>query len=141
MQPVDSPKAEPATRQTTSETSPETSDLFMGIQPVSPEQLYGLIPELKDKPALLTFHSQFCLDCKAMKPIIEASAAKYPTVIHKTFEIQEDLERYKAILQAFKPVTVPVFVFIDKHGKIVNVLYNQQPQTLVEQNLDAISRS
>lgn len=143
--PPDTLLSEMETKQAQSTTPAEApeanNDMYMGIQPVSAERLYELMPELKGKPTILTFHSQFCLDCKKMKPVIDASAKKFPAVFQKTIEIQEDHDRYKGVLQAFKPVTVPVFLFIDSHGKTINILYNTQPQALIEKNLATINRS
>jgi thiol:disulfide interchange protein len=43
----------------------------------------------------------------------------------------EDQEKAAALLRTFKPVTVPVLVFIGTDGEIKNVLYNyQSPDTV-----------
>ncbi len=42
--------------------------------------------------------------------------------------MMDDQKKYPALFRTFKPVSVPVMIFVDASGEIRNVLYNYQPK-------------
>lgn len=107
--------------------------LFVGMRKVKPSEVKQVLPEAVGKPILLVFSSRFCHDCQRLAPILNRLAAQHPKVAYRKLDVNDDQQKAPAILRAFKPVSVPLMVFIAPGGEIQNVLYNYQtPEVLAE---------
>ena len=102
--------------------------VLMGIQPVSATRVQELFPEVAQTPMVLVFSSQFCMDCKALKPKLRDMAAKTPWGEFVFLDIQQDREAHAAVFEAFQPAMVPLTVFIGSDGKIQQVLAGVQSE-------------
>lgn len=118
-------------------------NLYRGMQPVQPVKMKQLFPQVfavaKPKPMLLVFHSKFCLDCKKMMPTIQKLGPKHPGVVIQGYDVFEDKKNNALLFNAFKPVTVPTLVFINRQGEIKNVLYNFQSYKTIGAEIKKIS--
>lgn len=104
---------------------------FMGLRHATAREIQAALPEAQGKPVLLEFTSRMCHDCQRLKPVVARILGQFPGVHFKGVDVLEDQNKAAAILRTFKPVTVPVLVFIGTDGEIKNVLYNyQSPDTL-----------
>jgi thiol:disulfide interchange protein len=107
--------------------------LFVGVRKVKPAEVRQVLPESAVRPTLLVFSSRFCHDCQRLAPVLTRLTRQYPGVTYRKLDITEDQQKAPAILRAFKPVSVPLMVFIAPGGEIQNVLYNfQSPEVLAE---------
>jgi thiol:disulfide interchange protein len=96
----------------------------------------GLFPQLRQGPLVLSFHANYCHDCRALAPVLTQRLAKFPQVQQLRLEVSEDRQRLAAVFQTFRPVTVPVVLFIQPTGHIFAVLDNIEPRTTLAQRLD-----
>ena len=117
------------------------SRMFLGIKRVPPKEIQALLPELKGKPGVIEFHSKLCHDCKRVTPLMEKLVAACPGVVFKKFDILEDRKKAPAVFKSFNPVSVPILVFVDKKGKIQDVLYNNHTQAELAESLDSVKPS
>ncbi|MCE3234248.1 MAG: Thioredoxin [Vampirovibrio sp.] len=107
------------------------SSLFIGLRHASAAEVRAALPEAVGKPTLLDFSSKLCHDCKRMAPILNQLVPKYPNLYFRKIDVLTDAKKAPAIFRTFKPVSVPMLVFIDPNGNIRNVLYNyQKPETI-----------
>ncbi|HEY9746706.1 MAG TPA: thioredoxin family protein [Oculatellaceae cyanobacterium] len=111
---------------------PQLNDAhFMGLRRATAQEIREALPEAQGKPALIAFSSRMCHDCQRLKPVVEKALSQFPTIHFRGVDVMEDQEKAAALLRTFKPVTVPVLVFIGTDGEIKNVLYNyQSPDTV-----------
>lgn len=128
--------AKPAATAKAPQTLP--SEAYMGIQKVSAAKVKELFPDSNGKPLLLMFHSKYCFDCKRMKPVIETLVPKHKGLVFKSYDVLEDKEKQARIFSAFKPVSVPILLFIKPNGETAQILYNYQKTAVVESNLSLI---
>lgn len=118
---------------TSIESDAKTVDesLFIGLRHASPAEVRATLPEAVGKPTLLDFGSKLCHDCQRMAPVLSQLMPKYPNVYFRKIDVLDDHKKYPAIFRTFKPVSVPMLVFISPTGDIRNVLYNyQKPETV-----------
>ncbi len=107
--------------------------LFLGMRKVKPAEVRQVLPEAATRPTLLVFSSRFCHDCQRLAPVITRLTAQHPKVAYRKLDVNDDQQKAPAIFRAFKPVSVPLMVFIAPGGEIQNALYNYQtPEVLAE---------
>lgn len=99
-------------------------NFFIGIKEVNADQIHQLFPGTEGKPLFIEFKSKFCLACKKMDPILETVLPEFPNVEKRVFDMMKDKESNPQVFSAFQPVVVPVQVYVDDKGKIVNVFYD-----------------
>jgi thiol:disulfide interchange protein len=108
-----------------------SDSLFIGLRRAKATDIKAAMPDAAGKPALLAFSSRFCHDCQRMAPVLSDLMPKHPNIYYRKIDVLTDQEKYPAILRTFKPVSVPLLVFINPKGEIQNVLYNyQKPEAL-----------
>jgi len=119
---------------------PET---WMGVHPVSPATLQRILPESRARAVLLEFGSSLCLDCQQLKKTLLPLLVRHPAVVYQDINIQakQPSAMEQALINAFKPVTVPVLVFVKPRGQIGQVLYNNQPAGVLNQALEQLEHS
>jgi thiol:disulfide interchange protein len=112
----------------------ETTDpaMFMGLRHATPHEIHTVLPEAIGKPVLLEFGSRLCHDCQRLAPVVDALQPKYSGIYFRKVDVLTDHDKAPALLRTFKPVTVPLLVFIGADGQIRNVLYNYQPPETVD---------
>jgi cytochrome c-type biogenesis protein len=98
---------------------------YTGLRKVSPETIHQILPNSEGKAIFLEFKSKFCLACKKMDPILERILPEYSAVEPRIFDMMKDKESAKAVFQAFQPSVVPIQVFINTQGEIINVYYDE----------------
>lgn len=112
--------------------------LFVGLRKVKPAEVRQVLPESAVRPTLLVFSSRFCHDCKRLAPVLTRLSSQHPKVAYRKLDINEDQQKAPAIFRAFKPVSVPLIVFITPGGQIQNVLYNYQTPQVINNALSAL---
>jgi thiol:disulfide interchange protein len=113
--------------------------LFIGVRHAGAKEIQGVLPDIQGKPAVLDFTSRLCHDCQRMNPVMDQLMPKHPAVRFHRF-IVEDRDQYPAVFRVFKPVSVPMLIFVDNHGEIRNVLYNYQAPATVAAALGNLER-
>lgn len=113
--------------------------MFMGVKQVSPQEIHTLIPGSKGKPTLVEFHSKLCHDCRRMAPVLDKLVTACTGVNFRKYDILEDKKTHPDVFRTFKPVSVPILVFVDSKGVTRDVLYNYQKPEAVKQSLARIS--
>lgn len=113
-------------------------NFYVGLQKVSPETIHQVLPDSKGKAIFLEFKSKFCLACKKMDPILEKLLPQYPHVEARIFDMAKDRKANAALFEAFKPSVVPIQVYINSDGEIVNVFYDEHPKEALELALQCI---
>lgn len=104
---------------------------FIGLRRAKASEIKAALPEAMGKPAVIAFSSRFCHDCQRMAPVLSGLMPKHPEVYYRKIDVLDDQKKYPAIMRTFKPVSVPLLVFISPKGEIQNVLYNyQKPETV-----------
>ena len=111
---------------------------FMGLRHATAQEIQTALPEANGKPILIEFSSAMCHDCKRLKPVVEKIISKFPGVHFRGIDVIEDQAKAASLLRTFKPVTVPVLVFIGTDGEIKNVLYNYQSSEVVHTALSQL---
>lgn len=105
--------------------------LFIGIRHASGKEIRTALPEGIGRPILMEFSSRLCHDCRRLDPVVSNLMPRYPNIYFRKIDVLDDHGKAPAIFRTFKPVSVPVLVFIGKDGEIRNVLYNyQSPETV-----------
>ncbi|WP_373531638.1 TlpA family protein disulfide reductase [Vampirovibrio sp.] len=108
-----------------------SDSFFMGLRRATPAEVRAALPEAMGRPALIAFTSRFCHDCQRMTPVLSGLMPKHANVYYRKIDVLEEQKKYPAIMRTFKPVSVPLLVFISPQGEIQNVLYNyQKPESL-----------
>ena len=114
-------------------STPSLNDTyFVGLRHATAKEVKAALPEGTGKSALLEFSSRMCHDCQRLKPVVHKLISGSPSIFFKNVDVLEDRDKAAALLSAFKPVTVPVLIFIDANGEIKNVLYNYQSEETVK---------
>lgn len=113
--------------------------MFMGVRHVPPAEIHQLIPQSQGKPTLIEFHSRLCHDCRRMAPVLEKLVTACTGVNFRKYDILEDKQAHPDVFRSFKPVSVPILVFVDSQGTTREVLYNYQEPSAVTRGLGLIS--
>ncbi|MEB3244926.1 MAG: thioredoxin domain-containing protein [Vampirovibrionales bacterium] len=111
----------PATQQNASQNSKKAAaKTLQGIKPAAPKSVLVALPQAKSNPVVLMFKTQFCSDCKHLKPKLEAlQKAKHPKVTLVFVDINRDkTPQAQKLMALFKPITVPTTVFIQPGGQL-----------------------
>jgi thiol:disulfide interchange protein len=129
-------------REGASVSSAETLDdsLFIGVRHVPAPEVRQVLPEASGKPAVLYFGSRLCHDCQRMSPVVSQIMAQHPEIFFKKLDVLEDQGKAPAIFRAFKPVSVPMVVFINPKGEIRNVFYDYQKPEVLASALGALQK-
>lgn len=120
----------------------ETLDesLFMGLRHATPSEIRSVLPEASGKPTLIDFSSRLCHDCQRMAPVVSKLVPQHPELYFKKFDVLEDQKKAPAVFRVFKPVSVPMLVFVGPKGDIQNVLYNYQKPEIVTSAIAQLER-
>ncbi len=113
--------------------------MFMGIRHVPAAEIHQLIPQSKGRPTLIEFHSRLCHDCRRMAPVLSKLVTACTGVNFQKYDILEDKQAHPEVFRSFKPVSVPILVFVDSRGNTRDVLYNYQDPAAVSRSLALIS--
>ena len=111
-----------------------------GIPPLSAQQVSAALPETKTQPIVLMFKSRFCIDCKALLPILqqELSQPVGKGIPLKTVDILADRAKSPTIFKTFRPTTVPTLVFIARGGQIQESFVGPRTAAQIRQSLNAL---
>ena len=135
-------RPQPVSQTASAQENPNSdADLYIGIRKPTPQEIAQGLPESKDKPTVIMFHSQYCLDCKKMSPLFDRLMPHYPGILYRVYDIMTDTKTAPGIFNAFKPQTVPVMIFITPQGTIENVFYNEQSEKTITAALDELNKS
>jgi thiol:disulfide interchange protein len=131
-------RMQPAASLAASNASALDDSLFMGLRHAIPAEIQAALPDAVGKATLIDFSSRLCHDCQRLAPVLSNMMPKHPHIYFKRIDVLDEQQQYPAALRAFKPVSVPVLVFIDPRGEIRNVLYNYQPPQTIAAALTAL---
>lgn len=115
--------------------------LYIGLRHASSKEIKTALPDSVGKPTLLSFSSRLCHDCQRMAPVISKLVPKHPGIHFRKIDVLDDREKYPAVFRAFKPVSVPMLVFIDRQGEIRDVLYNYQEPSTIAAAMNKLEKS
>ncbi len=126
----------------TSDTTPvqQPGGMFVGLRKPAMQEIADVWPAAAKHPALLEFGSRFCTDCQRIKPVIEKLLPHYPTLAYHHVDVLEDVDKQAAFIHTFKPVSVPVMIFMNEKREITQVLYNYQSPEAVKATLDTLTQ-
>jgi thiol:disulfide interchange protein len=125
---------QPAMKKLAREDHPEIfkREKFEAIREANPKHVHEVLPESVGKPLVVEFHSKLCGDCKRMAPHVAAVFARYPQVVTKIYDIQDDRKKFMEVFQVFNPLTVPILVFLRPDGTTMDVLYDYHPEAEID---------
>lgn len=84
-------------------------------------------------PTLIDFSATWCGPCKMMKPIFNELEQTYDDRMNfVTIDVDENPE----LSRQYNVTAVPTFVFLDKEGKIVNVMTGAMEQSVLENQIN-----
>ena len=107
------------------QTSETNAAAAYGLQKPAASAVLAALPELNDKPMLLEFRTQMCLDCQALAPILEKLAQQHPEVTLLVYDLDKTRKLRPAVFDLFQPVTVPTLVALNQQGQVKQVLYER----------------
>jgi thiol:disulfide interchange protein len=128
----------PGERANASKAEALDDSLFVGMRHVSAPDVQQVLPETVGKPSVIYFGSRLCHDCQRMAPVVAQVMPQYPNVYFKKFDVFEDKSKSPAVLHTFRPVSVPILVFINPQGEIRNVLYDYNKPEVVTSALNSL---
>ena len=94
---------------------------------VPPAQLLKLLPQAKTTPLFIEFTSEYCGECRAIAPVIEAAKKRYAhKVTFMAIDVQKmmdapDKTAGKDLMMAFRPMYTPTLIAIKPSGIVVAV--------------------
>jgi thioredoxin 1 len=83
------------------------------------------------KPFVIDFYADWCPPCRAMAPIMEELEKKYKGKV-EVIRVNVDLSENRSIVIKYRVVSIPTFVFIDRGGKISNIIIGYREKEVME---------
>jgi hypothetical protein len=72
--------------------------------------------------------------------VLSQIVPKHPHIYFKRIDVLDDQQKYPVVFRTFKPVSVPMLVFINPQGEIRNVLYNYQTPDAITAALTTLEK-
>jgi len=113
----------------------ENTTALAGIQPVSPEALIPLLGAYANKPVVIDFSSEFCLDCQRIAPLLNALSNQYPGVTVLALDVVKDRKstQWAPLFNALAPNTTPTVVFIKTDRTISQSMVGYQAKDKLDE--------
>lgn len=112
---------------------------YTGLREQSPEEIHQLLPGTKGKAVFVEFRSKFCYACKQMDPLLEELLPKYPLIEKRVFDMVKDKPKHPKVFEAFQPNVVPIQLYVNTQGEVVNVFYDFHDKDQLKASLDCIN--
>ncbi|EKQ69863.1 Thioredoxin [Leptolyngbyaceae cyanobacterium JSC-12] len=121
--------------------------LFLGLKT---ETAPGLLSAMADesiplevalsngKPTLMEFYANWCTSCQAMAPEMETLKQQYGEQVNFVM-LNVDNSKWLPEILNYRVDGIPHFVFLDKAGNAIAQTIGEQPRTVMEANLVALS--
>ena len=107
---------------------------------IAPETMQTLFPDIRNQPLVLDFSSEWCIDCKRVKPVLKQLLTTYSSVQLREYEVPDDKADHPELFELFKPAVVPTLVFVKPDGTVVKTLNGMQNKEDLEAALALIAR-
>uniref|UniRef100_A0A832H3F6 Redoxin domain-containing protein n=1 Tax=Oscillatoriales cyanobacterium SpSt-402 TaxID=2282168 RepID=A0A832H3F6_9CYAN len=121
--------------------------LFLGLKTETPP---GLLSAMADesvplevalgngKPTLMEFYANWCTSCQAMAPDLETLKQQYGEQVNFVM-LNVDNSKWLPEILNYRVDGIPHFVFLDNAGNAIAQTMGEQPRTVMEANLVALS--
>jgi thiol-disulfide isomerase/thioredoxin len=90
------------------------------------------------KPTLMEFYANWCTSCQAMAPDMESLKQQYSDKINFVM-LNVDNTKWLPEILSYRVDGIPHFVFLGKDGQSVAQAIGEQPKTIMEANLVALT--
>ncbi len=89
------------------------------------------------KPTLTEFYADWCSSCQAMAEDLAALKGKYDPSVNFVM-LNVDNNKWLPEILKYRVDGIPHFVFLDQTGEAIAQAIGEQPQSIMEANLDAL---
>ncbi|UBF25757.1 thioredoxin family protein [Kovacikia minuta CCNUW1] len=90
------------------------------------------------KPTLMEFYANWCTSCQAMAPDMESLKQQYNDEVNFVM-LNVDNTKWLPEILSYRVDGIPHFVFLGKDGQSVAQAIGEQPRTIMEANLVALT--
>ncbi|MGI0484748.1 thioredoxin family protein [Pantanalinema rosaneae CENA516] len=90
------------------------------------------------KPTLMEFYANWCTSCQAMAPDLQALKQQYGDRVNFVM-LNVDNSKWLPEILSYRVDGIPHFVFLGKDGKDIAQAIGEQPRSIMEANLVALT--
>jgi len=123
--------------------------IFLGLQTDTPsfsleaqaEEATPLEIALRnDQPTLLEFYANWCTSCQAMAKDIGELKQKYNDRVNFVM-LNVDNDKWLPEMLQYDVSSIPHFAFLNQNGSAIASVIGEQPQSVLDQNLQALIKN
>lgn len=89
------------------------------------------------KPTLTEFYANWCTSCQAMAPEIAEIKTKYSDSVNFVM-LNVDNSKWLPEILRYRVDGIPHFVYLNREGQTIAQTIGEQPQSIIEANLEAL---
>ncbi|QDZ39586.1 redoxin domain-containing protein [Euhalothece natronophila Z-M001] len=93
-----------------------------------------------NKPTFLEFYANWCTSCQAMAEEIGELKEKYRDNINFVM-LNVDNDKWLPEMVQYKVDGIPHFAFLDREGSAIASVIGEQPQSVLDKNLQALEKN
>jgi len=93
-----------------------------------------------NKPQVIDFSSELCLECKHLKAVLDPLEPKYSDkIIFRKIMVNSASPEEQKLMKKYNVSVVPTLVFLNRQGKVVRVTEGSMPKNELEGYLKKLS--